>query len=121
MTIAQFALLSLYAVGLTAGQFLFKMAALRLSEAKVSASALAKIYSLAFDPYFLAAMVLYFGLSLFWVWLISQVTLARAYPFVAVNFILVAAVGAVFFSERINPINALGLVLIVAGVIFATR
>jgi drug/metabolite transporter (DMT)-like permease len=109
-----------YAAGLAAGQFLFKAAAMRMSLRPVN-GLLAKAWGIAFDPYFVAAMFLYFSLCVLWVWLVSQIPLAKAYPFVALNFILVALVGQFVFGERIGQLNWMGLLMIVAGVVLATR
>src|SRR5438067_8016388 len=120
MTLIQAALLLIYSASLALGQFLFKTAAARFAVSPAR-TPVGRFLGLALDPFFLLAMVVYLGISLFWVWLLSQVPLAKAYPFVAVNFILVALVGALVFSERVSPINWTGLVLIATGVVLATR
>jgi multidrug transporter EmrE-like cation transporter len=116
----QVCMLLSYSALLAVGQFLFKVAAARYVNSPAQ-TIVERFFGLALNPYFVVAMAVYLGLSLFWVWLLTQVPLAKAYPFVAVNFILVAAVGAFFFAERISLINCAGLFLIATGVFLATR
>jgi len=120
INLAQTSLLLIYAFGLATGQLLFKLSAARFGQSK-SNSLFEKGVSLVLDPIFILAMVTYFGLSLFWVWLLSQVPISKAYPFVAVNFIIVAVLGVLFFSERMSMVNWGGLLLIAVGVVLAVR
>lgn len=64
----QIAVLAAYAVGMAGGQLLFKAAALRLPAQGGLAE---RLFSLAHNGYFLAALAAYIGLTLVWVWVLS--------------------------------------------------
>jgi drug/metabolite transporter (DMT)-like permease len=53
--------------------------------------------------------------------ILTVVPLSRAYPFVALAFVLVPAAGYLLFHEPVNTRYAIGTALIVAGVIVAAR
>jgi drug/metabolite transporter (DMT)-like permease len=120
MTLLQMLPLVGYSVGMVFGQMLFKLAA--ASQLAVAGESLTRrAFALAFDKYFIAAMAMYLLLSLSWVRILQIVPISRAYPFVALSFILVAGAGVVFFSERLSPLNWGGLLMIGAGIVLATR
>ena len=107
-----------YAVTLAGGQVLFKLAALRFTPSeRWTQSAL----SLAFNPYLIAAVLLYALLSAVWVWVLTFVPLSIAYPFVALTFVLTVASGALLFGEAISLRLVLGGLLIIGGLIIITR
>jgi drug/metabolite transporter (DMT)-like permease len=109
-----------YSVGLVIGQMLFKLAAAGQS-ALVGRSLALRAFALMIDKYFIAAMVMYLVLSLAWVWILTVVPISKAYPFIALNFILVAGAGAALFSERLAPQNWVGLILIGAGIVLIAK
>ena len=100
---------------LSAGQFLFKKTAAGL-EARSLAEFLTALLT---SPCFWAALTVYGAATLLWVFALSRVPLTGAMPFVALTFVIVPAIGAVFLGERLNLTYWLGVTLIIAGV-FAT-
>lgn len=119
----QLALLLIYSLGLLVGQVLFKLAAKTAAMAAKTAagsSLLERGWGIVANIYFLTGAAIYFALSVFWVWLLTQVPLSKAYPFVAINFILAAVAGMLFFGETVSLLNAAGLLMIVAGIVLAT-
>jgi drug/metabolite transporter (DMT)-like permease len=113
-SVLQIAVLAAYAVGMAAGQLLFKAAALRLPEQGGFAE---RLLSLAHNGYFLAAIAAYLGLALVWLWVLSFTPLSRAYLFVALSFALVPLAAAVAFGEPLSGRFLLGAVLTVCGLI----
>jgi undecaprenyl phosphate-alpha-L-ara4N flippase subunit ArnE len=106
-----------FPVAIAAGQILFKRAA-----AQVTAGASGGwLLELARLPVMWMAIGLYAVSTLLWVRILTTVPLSRAYPFVALAFVLVPAAGYLFFHETINGRYAMGTALIVAGVIVAAR
>jgi undecaprenyl phosphate-alpha-L-ara4N flippase subunit ArnE len=91
--------------GMAAGQVLFKLAATRGNVVDILAA-----------PALWAGLVLYGAVTLMWVLLLRQIDLARAYPFIAFTFILVPALSVLLLGERVGPYYALGVALIVAGI-----
>jgi drug/metabolite transporter (DMT)-like permease len=114
LTLSQIVLLALYAVGMAGGQLLFKSAALQY---QADASG-ARLFGIVQNGYFIAAIVLYAGLAVFWVWLLSFTPLSRAYPFVALAFALTPMLAALLFGEVISIRLWFGLLMILGGLFF---
>jgi drug/metabolite transporter (DMT)-like permease len=105
-----------FPVAIAAGQILFKRAATQLTS-----SGSGWLLELAKLPTMWVAVALYAAATLLWVRILVTIPLSRAYPFVALAFVLVPAAGYLFFHESINARYAFGTTLIVAGVIVAAR
>jgi drug/metabolite transporter (DMT)-like permease len=103
----------LYAVGMTVGQLLFKSAALRYGAAGDQ-----RLIGLLQDFHFLSAIVLYAVLAVFWVWVLSFISLSRAYPFVALAFALTPLLGGMLFGEVLSVRLFIGLLFILSGLFF---
>jgi drug/metabolite transporter (DMT)-like permease len=115
LTASQIILLVIYAGGMSAGQILFKMAALRSGAAGGN-----HLLGLIGNPYFLAAAILYAGYALLWVWILTFVPLSRAYPFVALAFAITPLFGGLLFGEAITMRLVSGLLLILGGLLLVT-
>jgi drug/metabolite transporter (DMT)-like permease len=113
LTLSQVVLLTAYAVGMSGGQVLFKMAAIRLGGADGVAGE--RLLSLAFNVYFLSAVALYAGFAILWVWILSFTALSRAYPFVALAFALTPLLAGLVFGEAISLRLIVGLLFILCG------
>ncbi len=59
-------LLAAYAVGMSGGQVLFKLAALR---AGAAGGLWERLLGLAFNAYFIGVLILYGGFAILWVWI----------------------------------------------------
>jgi drug/metabolite transporter (DMT)-like permease len=116
LTLSQIALLVFYAAGMTAGQLLFKSAAVRYAAATGDTSQ--RLAGLLQDYYFLSAVVLYAALAVFWVWVLSFTPLSRAYPFVALAFAFTPLLGGLIFGEVISTRLFIGLLFILCGLFF---
>jgi len=115
LSLSQVVLLAVYAVGMTGGQILFKLAASSLT-GTIGERSLALVQNL----YFLSALALYGALSVFWVWILTFTPLSRAYPFVALAFALTPALGAWLFDEAVSLRLIIGMLLIICGLFFVT-
>jgi drug/metabolite transporter (DMT)-like permease len=114
LALSQIALLLAYAAGMAGGQLLFKAAALRyLPDGSVGE----RLQSLVLNSYFLGAMVLYGGLTVLWVWILTFTPLSRAYPFVALAFAITPLLGGLVFGEPIAMRLVLGIILILGGLL----
>jgi drug/metabolite transporter (DMT)-like permease len=113
LTLSQLALLTAYAVGMSGGQILFKMASLRFVTA--GGSSVDRLLALLQNVYFLAALVLYGGFSVLWVWILSFTPLSRAYPFVALAFAFTPLLGGLLFNEAISSRLVTGILFILLG------
>ncbi len=97
---------------LSAGQILFRKTA-----DGIAAHSLSRFLgSLLGSPHFWAALCVYGAATLLWVFVLSRVPLVRAMPFIALTFVIVPAIGAAFFGERLNLVYWIGVCAIVIGV-----
>ncbi len=113
----QIVVLAAYAVGMAAGQVLFKLAALRDA---ADLPLLARLLALAHNLYFIAALAAYLVLSAVWVWILSFTPLSRAYPFVALAFAMTSLLGSVLFAEPLTLRLMVGLGVILCGLLLVT-
>jgi drug/metabolite transporter (DMT)-like permease len=104
-------LLVCYAFGMSVGQVLFKLAADRSKHHEGTAF----LGALFADVYFLLAVIIYLGLTLLWVWVLTRVPLSRAYPFVVLAFVFTPALAAAFFGEQLGLWYFVGLTLVLSG------
>jgi drug/metabolite transporter (DMT)-like permease len=114
----QIGLLAAYAVGMSAGQVLFKLAAIDFAATKGGLSG--RLIGLLLDPYFVGAVIFYAALAVLWVWVLSFTPLSRAYPFVALAFAVTPLLGAALFGEPISARLLLGLVFVLCGLYLVT-
>ena len=114
LTLAQVALLAAYGAGMAGGQLLFKMASQRVT---VSGTVGNRLIDLAGNVYFFAAFILYCGLSVLWVWILTFTPLSRAYPFVALAFAITPFLSGWLFAEPISLRLGLGVAAIVVGLL----
>jgi drug/metabolite transporter (DMT)-like permease len=116
-TMRQFLELASFPVAIAAGQILFKRAAGQL----VSTNGVSWVFEVARLPAMWLALALYGAATLLWVRILTTVPLSRAYPFMALAFVLVPAAGYLLFHEPITLRFVLGTALIVAGVLVAAQ
>lgn len=98
-----------FALLLVAGQILFKYAALRASPDALPWSLINIWLILALGLYGIATML--------WVWLMTFVPLAYAYPFAALGFVIVPLAGVYLFDEPLSWRYVVGAALIVTGIV----
>jgi drug/metabolite transporter (DMT)-like permease len=118
LTLWQILLLVAYAAGMSGGQILFKMAALR--SGAVTGGLVDRFLGLAFNVYFLTALVLYAAYAVLWVWILTVIPLSRAYPFVALAFALTPLLGGLLFGDTISLRLIAGIVFILCGLFLVT-
>jgi drug/metabolite transporter (DMT)-like permease len=104
--------LVVFCLSLAGGQVMFKMVAMRNPELR----GISQLAGMLRDPVLWVAGTLYALSTILWIYLLQRLPLSRAYPFVAVAFILVPAAASVAFGERLSLRFLAGAALIVAGV-----
>lgn len=117
LTLTQIAVLCGYAVGMTAGQLLFKAAALRSEPAAPLPD---RLLLLLQNWRFILALGLYFALAVLWVWVLSFTPLSRAYPFVALAFALTPFAASIFFAEPLGARVIVGILVILCGLLLVS-
>ena len=66
-------------------------------------------------------MAIYGLTSIAWVYILRNIELGRIYPVMALAFIFVPLGSYFVFGERFNSQYAIGLILIVLGIVVVTR
>ena len=101
-------------IGIAAGQVLFKQTAASLSRTGSFA-----------DPSTFAilvcALILYGATTLAWIWVLQKIDLGRAYPLMALSFVLVPIGSYLAFGERFHSQYFVGIALIVTGIVVAVK
>jgi drug/metabolite transporter (DMT)-like permease len=117
LSLMQIVVLCGYAAGMAGGQVLFKLAALRFAG---DAPLAERLLGLAHNWIFLLALVLYLALGLLWLWILSFTPLSRAYPFVALAFAITPVLANVLFAEPMTVRLAIGIAVVLCGLILVT-
>lgn len=101
-------------VAIAVGQVLFKLAAnsMRATDAIFQTAVLLPLFS---------AFVVYGTATIAWVWVLQFIDLSRAYPYMAIAFVLVPAASWVIFGERVDVRYAVGVAFICGGVALVGR
>ena len=99
-------------LGISAGQILFKLSAMSFHHAGSYTSVRGLLI-------LTAALALYgvTTLAWVWVWVLQKIALGHAYPLMALAFILVPLASYFIFQERFTAQYAIGVILIILGVI----
>lgn len=93
------------------GQVLFKMT----SEKLVATNA--PFYTTLYNPIFVLALAIYGLATLLWIYVLKTAPLSYAYSFMALTFVLVPLLASIWLGETITLKYALGVALIMIGLI----
>jgi multidrug transporter EmrE-like cation transporter len=78
------------------------------------------LLGLVLDPWVISAFIGAFLAALSWMAALTKFELSRAYPFMALSFILVLILSGVFFNEPVTGAKVAGIALITAGLVVGT-
>jgi undecaprenyl phosphate-alpha-L-ara4N flippase subunit ArnE len=106
-----YALLFTTPVMIAFGQVLFKMTSQKLTQSD------GKFYTVFFEPVFILAIVIYGSATLLWLYVLKAVPLAYAYSFMALTFLAVPLMAALWLGETLTIKYALGSAFIIAGLV----
>jgi drug/metabolite transporter (DMT)-like permease len=115
LSFSQLAQLLSFAFLIAIGNTLFKLVA--NSSPKISDAA--GLLSLLGNPLLWIAGTLYFGTTFFWIFILQQVPLSRAYPFAALGFVLVPIFSYFLLGESVSVRLIAGTGFILIGVYLA--
>lgn len=73
-------------------------------------------FALVTNVYVLVGLSFYAAIMGFWLCVLSQIEVSKAYPFVALGFVGTLFIGYFFYNEPITYVKVIGISLIVAGV-----
>ena len=110
-------LLLLFALALATGQVLFKAAAQSI-KGSVGFD-VPTLQQLVLNPYLLLSLAIYGVATLFWVLLLRDTDLNKAYLVVALALVLVPLAGTFLFQEPFNTRLLIGLAIILVGLAVA--
>ncbi len=79
------------------------------------------IFQLLVRPWVMSAFVAAFGASLCWMLALSKLELSRAYPFMALSFLIVSMAAVPLFGEVLTGPKLIGLAFIVAGLVILSQ
>jgi len=105
-------LLTIVVVLISAGQILLKMGLNNTSMMPISEG----IWTLATNPFFVSGILTYVVSLLLYLYILSQVPLSIAYPFLGTSYLLVTVAGIALLDESANVFTVSGSVLIFLGV-----
>ena len=100
-------------VVMTIGQILFKQVAVNYNKTE-------SLFDWSVFGILVVAGILYLTSSGLWVWALRSVELSKAYPYFALGFVFVPLFSALIFGETLNLKYAVGVILIIAGVIMTS-
>lgn len=87
-----------------------------------SATGILPVISLIFkSPLVLLGLVFYALGALAWIAVLSRLDLSLAYPFLALNFVLVTLSGRFLLGETVPPLRWLGILVIIAGILLVAK
>jgi len=72
-------------------------------------------------PWVISGFVAVFGGSLLWLYALNKVDLSMAYPVMGLSFLFILFGSFMFFDEQLTSTKMIGNIVIVVGVIIATR
>lgn len=113
MTALQTLLVLISVLMICAGQLIFKLVGVRIQSGLSFLDA--KVWTIAF-----VAMVIYGSATVLWIAVLRTVPLVKAYPYMALSFVLVPLGSIFLYSERVQWTYGVGTIFIVLGVILTT-
>jgi len=84
-------------------------------------SRLPAVLQLLLQPWVISAFVAAFGASLCWMLAVSRLELSKAYPFMALNFLIVCVVAVPLFGETLSTAKVVGLTTVVVGLLILSQ
>lgn len=101
-------------VGIAVGQILFKLSAASLAKT-------GSLFSIQTMTVLGSAFALYGLTTIAWVWVLQKIELGRAYPLMALAFVMVPIGSHFFLGERFTPQYFAGVAIIMVGILVAVR
>jgi len=97
-------------------------AGLNAAAAGASGTGLAgRIAHVLFQPLVIEGLLIYFLGTICWMMAVAQKEISFLYPLTSVNYVMVVGTSVVFFHEVISARRALGVVVIVLGMVLMNR
>ena len=104
-----------------AGQTVMKMGVSGPGAAEASTNIVSLVLLILRSPLVLLGLFLYGMGALAWISVLSRLDLSLAYPFLALNFVLITLISRVFLGETVPTLRWLGILVIVGGILLVSR
>ncbi len=114
-------LILLSVVSGVAGQTVIKLGVSQPGAADAADGFLSLITMITRSPLVLLGLVLYGVGALAWIAVLSRMDLSLAYPFLALNFVLVTLSSRFLLGETVPMMRWMGILVICAGIILVAR
>ncbi|MBC8249158.1 MAG: multidrug resistance protein [Anaerolineales bacterium] len=114
---------TLWLIGLSIAMNVLGQTAIKLgvnqpeSEALTAADPISVVSLVVRSPMIMLGLLMHVVGALAWIVVLSRLDLSYAYPFVAVNFVLITVVSQVVFSETVPTLRWLGIALVCVGLV----
>lgn len=109
-------------LGTVAGQLLLKFALEQGEEMPVTTTEIAHfVLRSLLNPLVLLSLALAFVAALAWIAAISRLDISQAYPFMALAFVLVTVLSAIFLGESVSAMRWAGSMVVVLGLIMVAK
>ena len=79
------------------------------------------IFSLFINPWVMSGLLATLGSGVAWMLALSRFDITYAYPWISLNFLLIALFGAYFFEETFSTGKLIGTALVLAGVLLIAK
>ncbi len=99
------------------GQTVIKLGVSQPFAVSLEANPLSVVLFILRSPLVLLGLVMYGVGALSWVVVLSRMDLSYAYPFLALNFVLVALIAQLLLGESVTLVRWLGIAVICAGIL----
>lgn len=76
------------------------------------------LFKTVFSPFVFSGLVLYGISALVWLFVLKKFPLSVAYPTLALSYVVIVLLGAIFIDEPLTKYKLVGIVLIVSGVYY---
>lgn len=100
--------------GIAGGQILFKLSA-------ASWHRTGSLFDVSTMTTLFAAFALYGVTTIAWVWVLQKIDLGKAYPLMALAFVIVPIGSHFIFGEKFQTQYFVGVALIMSGIVIAMR
>lgn len=104
-----------------AGQTALKLGVSQPGVAETATGVFSIIGLIFKSPLVMLGLVFYAAGALAWIAVLARLDLSVAYPFLALNFVLVTLSGRFLLGETVPPLRWLGILVIIAGILLVAR
>jgi multidrug transporter EmrE-like cation transporter len=104
-----------------AGQTMIKLGVSQPGATEATSNLISLVALILRSPQILLGLVLYAMGALAWIAVLSKVNLSLAYPFLALNFVLIALVSYAFLGEAIPTMRWIGTLVLCVGILIVAQ